>query len=1160
MLLLTILTLCLGTTAKAAVYEEDFNSMSAADFKRSYAMTDDAKTWYVIGGTIDANGNGSYTISSSNKRGQSGKGIGTSEGANTAFLVTPKMQGMIVFYVARYSKYAGSVNVYEATEDGDTFTKGTDVKATKTYAQVSSFRGDDRVWEQVSVDCGEGMRLAIVMSRAMMDDFAGMEYEQIIVTDKAQLVVKDDITTLVTGYPIDFGLTAVNSVKQLQLTNPGKAAHNVSVVAENGVEATLSETALAAETGMSTLTITLKSTTTNGKVTIHSDAEDVEDFVLNVTGVVKEDGKMFVDFADGMPEEWATTGIGQYYADNYAWDVTDGYAVSKASDANWAGALTTTEMRFDDNELLMFDAQRGTGYMAPSLTIQYSAEGSEWQDAAAAFTDMTTTEWKTYQVNIPATAKFIRFYGWNVRLDNIYGGTLLPIAAKPKLAVYDEEGTLIANGGKLSWGYTPIAAGIEKTIILKNEGRADLSVAISNNNDYTLSATEAMIKAGEDFSLKIGTPAHDSSADAALTITPAEESGLEPYVISLLSNYDAPVAVMAIDKQEISFGSVMDNATETVTVSNSGNGTLVATIANDNAERFAVSAETITVEPGQSGTFTVGYQYAEGVYGRFTANIKVTPNDGAAVTIVAIANAKNPNAWSEDFEEGIPADWTNDGWEIQTKNDSKAAYVAFKDKYLVTPFLTAKQNEELTFEYIAHNMGSTLVAEYATKAEPDNWLKIDATKEGYTESATITFTAPAAGDYHLRFSGDGVALDNFYGFNIDQNAPALTVTPAEAADFGTVKAADKRTYTIKNTGTGTLEGTISSSDETQFTVSVKEFSVPQGQTLDFDIQLVFDETFGEKTATIVITPSNEGLQPYSIEAKAITADPNIWTEDFADGIPASWTNEGWTVDTDGRAAAKQSEGYLTTPRLKAVKDQVLSFNFTGQYALLKVEYAADINAEEWTLAGTYGSADSYTEETLVTFQAPADGHYYLRFSGSGSHLDNFEGFRLDVPAVQLAITGSSLPMFGKQHELYEASVTVANKGTEAQTVVARLFVADQQVDEQEASIAAGEETAVSLSYTPADYSETELAVRAEISVKDNTTYPTHKVEGVIKSIAAKETLLGDINLDDKVNGSDIQAIINLIVDEEYLKEADINDDGKVNGSDIQAIINIIIQE
>ena len=53
---------------------------------------------------------------------------------------------------------------------------------------------------------------------------------------------------------------------------------------------------------------------------------------------------------------------------------------------------------------------------------------------------------------------------------------------------------------------------------------------------------------------------------------------------------------------------------------------------------------------------------------------------------------------------------------------------------------------------------------------------------------------------------------------------------------------------------------------------------------------------------------------------------------------------------------------------------------------------------------------------------------------------------------------------------------------------------------------------------------------------------------------------GDVNGDNKVNGTDIQAVINVIVDEDYVEEADINKDNKVNGTDIQEIINIIVEE
>ena len=58
-----------------------------------------------------------------------------------------------------------------------------------------------------------------------------------------------------------------------------------------------------------------------------------------------------------------------------------------------------------------------------------------------------------------------------------------------------------------------------------------------------------------------------------------------------------------------------------------------------------------------------------------------------------------------------------------------------------------------------------------------------------------------------------------------------------------------------------------------------------------------------------------------------------------------------------------------------------------------------------------------------------------------------------------------------------------------------------------------------------------------------------------------ETQTGiDVNGDGKVNGTDIQAVINVIVNEEYSEKADVNKDNKVNGTDIQEIINIIVNE
>ena len=55
-----------------------------------------------------------------------------------------------------------------------------------------------------------------------------------------------------------------------------------------------------------------------------------------------------------------------------------------------------------------------------------------------------------------------------------------------------------------------------------------------------------------------------------------------------------------------------------------------------------------------------------------------------------------------------------------------------------------------------------------------------------------------------------------------------------------------------------------------------------------------------------------------------------------------------------------------------------------------------------------------------------------------------------------------------------------------------------------------------------------------------------------------EHISQDVNSDGIVNGTDIQAVINAIVNGEYEENADVNEDETVNGTDIQKIINYIV--
>ena len=72
--------------------------------------------------------------------------------------------------------------------------------------------------------------------------------------------------------------------------------------------------------------------------------------------------------------------------------------------------------------------------------------------------------------------------------------------------------------------------------------------------------------------------------------------------------------------------------------------------------------------------------------------------------------------------------------------------------------------------------------------------------------------------------------------------------------------------------------------------------------------------------------------------------------------------------------------------------------------------------------------------------------------------------------------------------------------------------------------------------------------------------PKYTIDGRIwLNYAGSEPIIrGDVNCDGIVNGTDIQAVINAIVNGEYDEKADVNEDETVNGTDIQKIINYIV--
>lgn len=661
---------------------------------------------------------------------------------------------------------------------------------------------------------------------------------------------------------LNFGMVNPGATKTLTLSNPGTESITVDIATTGGFTANPTSATIAAGE-QQTLTISAPDATATGEVTITPTVAGVDAVTVSLSATVKDPNKVFETLATGsIPEDWTST----------SWYFETGYAYTNSWYESSNARLITPRLIVNDGEVFSFEAM-GTNSDYQTFFIEYSTDKTNWTKSATAIT--LGSDWATYSVSdIPAGKYYIAIHASKARVRNFYGGEY-DNTPTPKLAV---EG--IANGGSLSWGYADVPAGSTKTITLKNDGTADLDVTIAATDDYTVDPAAATVEAnGGTVAVTIGTPAHDGNG--VLTITPAEGSGLSPYTINLTSYYKVPKPVMAIDKTAIAFGRVNEVKTETVTVSNSGDADLVATIANDNTANFTVSTESLTVAPGETGTFTVTYNYAEGTWGTFTANIKVTPNYGSTYdvkTITASATSKDPNVWDEDFEEGsIPETWTNEGvWKVSTptasgNNGTKMATISSYNnpKTLTTPRLAAKAGDVLSFYIGMQYDDEPLTIEYSND-DRATWNVIEDGVASYTASGDIAFTAPADGKYFLRFTGTYAMLDNFSGFKLDLPAADAVITASSLPATGNQFVAYNASVTVENKGTEAqvavaklfVNGEEKASDEAELAVAA---------SATIDLSFVPEEAITDGTATIEVTLKD--VEDFA--AKTVEATINI---------------------------------------------------------------------------------------------------------------------------------------------------------------------------------------------------------------------------------------------------------------------------------------------
>lgn len=804
------------------------------------------------------------------------------------------------------------------------------------------------------------------------------------------------------------------------------------------------------------------------------------------------------DFNNGLPDGWKM--VGNLYNDSDRARSGKGiYTSSKQDKANY---ILTTEIEGDIAFYGRSYNTRGYGY----ITFYTVNDDETLGDKIKEFRTDNVSSGKvnfqkfTYTLDVP------RRIGINLYWSCIDDFTYTPVltVAEPQLSVND-----FASGSSYDFGGSPVSAGTTHTFTLVNKGGSTLSISeinVTGGFSITQGADIAAIESKASAEVTVATPAND--ATGVLTIVSNDPSS--PYTINLSSIYRAPAPIMEIDTDAVDFGMVTAVTSREIKISNSGDAPLSATLTTD-SDLFAVSPSQISVSPGESTLVTVTYNYNPEVFGNHSGMLSITPNVGDKVQIPLSAKVRNPNGWFEDFSgNALPDGWeAGNSWSFDT-GVAKAAYsYSDRDSRLITPSLKVSEGDEMTFEYKATASFVDIKIMVSRNGGDFTTLSTISLNSKMPEFETYTISGLQPGSYRFCFINDDYELDNFDGFCLDMNAPKMEVTPLKDAAFGKVTGKPEPiTYTVANNGTGKMTVNISSDNE-YFTVTPSTLTdIEKGSPATFTVNFEYDiENPGEQNATITVTPDYNADAAVKFSASAIAKNPNIWEEDFEEGaIPSDWENEGlWSVSTPygtgsngSRMATIRSSQpkYLVTPRLKASKGDKLSFYIGMQYddEPLKIEYSSD--KESWQAINP--AADSYIQSADIVFEAPADGFYYLRFTGTYAMLDNFIGFRNAPKTHDIRLDSYDIPTRGHQFAPYTASVTLTETYGNPEQVTARMLVNDEEVVSADTeTILPNESATITLTYTPTEAVE-DAEVRIIVEYADESL--TAEVSGY--SVAA----------------------------------------------------------
>lgn len=867
------------------------------------------------------------------------------------------------------------------------------------------------------------------------------------------LSVADGTTSIASGYNYNFGLATAGTTKTFTLSNPGTEAAPISVAHTGSFGAELSASSIPAG-GEVTLTVTMPDASGDDVITISSTSEAIADFKINVSGTVRDESKLWCNFAEGLPTGWTNSG---------SWSIATSGADGSTSGAGYAynTSYGTNKLMYsplvtiaEGEKLYLMAKGHGSTASWNVLKIQYSADGSTWTTAK----DLTgiTNSWQSIEVSeIPAGNWYIGFYGSYAYFTDIYGGKE---STAPVLAL---------SQSSYDFGLIATSTTTPTPITITNSGKSALTGLniTSDNENFTVAVT-----------------------DDATTI--AANGGTATFNVTMAPNatgaQSATITIKSDNADDLTFTVTGAVAKSGTTIVDFNDNAKPANWTNSSSPAWSFSDGKAVAPSGSWGTYAtlttpklllanddflaIKVKANATSYG----HLKVfTSTDGTSFSSTALKEVSYTELSTEDYKSIVVTGLTSavkairiEGYQVTIDEIAGLTYA---------PVLTVKKGDDVQTTPAAHafgEVGETKTVTYNFNNTGAGTINITNVASDNTVFTTNWTTSVAASNFDLVITAnydadkageqngvitvtttEGEFVINLTSTFLASDAPTLAVSTNNIA-FGKLTEDKEETVTVTNNGTGSMTVNIASDSE-DFVISPAQLTeIGAGQSKTFTITFKYSSSYGAKVGNVTVTPTYDETAVETIKVSGASKDPNVWAEDFSGNAkPDGWNVSGYTdkwtfADGVAKTSYSSNKGYLETPLLTVAADDVLSFQAKSTYnGTVTIKVYKKTSSSDWetsafkTISLTSSDNGVWKDYTIEGLSA---GNYKFRFENEDYELDNFEGFKLNLNDPKLAIysdatattavTSGTAKDFGWKNSDHSEIYYIKNNGTGTLTI------------------------------------------------------------------------------------------------------------------------------